>query len=423
MDRVLRTAFEKVIRAGNLRVSTAGGSTFTCGDGTGRPVAIRFTTRAAERRVVIDPELRFGEAYVDGGIVVEHGSIADFLDVTVKNLNRIQPNAWRSSLSKLRSLSRRVFQGNTLRRARRNAVHHYNIDYRIYRLFLDSDLQYSCAYFENGNASLDEAQLAKKRHIAAKLLLRPGLKVLDIGSGWGGLALDLARNSKVSVVGINLSHEQVRIAQQRAGAEGLSCEFHIQDYREVSGKFDRIVSVGMFEHVGKRYYHAFFRKCYDLLADDGIMLLHTIGRWNAPMDTNAWVWRYIFPGGYTPALSELAPAIERSGLITSDIEVLRIHYAETLRRWRSNFLVKRKEVIRLFEEEPILKTRFGGADRFIRMWEYYLAGFEASFRYYGLAVFQIQLTKNITAVPLTRGYMYKDKDERASNWEIIAAAE
>jgi cyclopropane-fatty-acyl-phospholipid synthase len=275
MDWLLRVAFEKLIRAGNLRVSTAGGSTFTFGDGTGRLVAIRFTTRAAEGRVLIDPELRFGEAYMDGGVVVEHGSIADFLDLTVKNLNRIQPNAWSRSLRRLRSLSRRVFQGNTLWRERRNAVHHYNIDYCIYRLFLDSDLQYSCAYFESSDASLDDAQLAKKRHIATKLLLRPGLKVLDIGSGWGGLGLDLAQNSKVSVVGINLSDEQVRIAQQRAAAEGLSCEFRIQDYRKVAGKFDRIVSVGMFEHVGKRYYDAFFRKCYDLLVDDGITPLHT----------------------------------------------------------------------------------------------------------------------------------------------------
>jgi cyclopropane-fatty-acyl-phospholipid synthase len=423
MERLLRMAFEKTIRAGNLRVSTAGGSTFTFGDGTGRPVAIRFTTRAAERRVLVDPELGFGEAYMDGVVVVEQGSIADFLDIAVKNLNRAQSNAWVRSLRKLRSLSRWIFQGNTLWRARRNALHHYNIDYRIYRLFLDSDLQYSCAYFEDSNASLDDAQLAKKRHIAAKLLLRPGLKVLDIGSGWGGLGLDLARSCKVSVVGINLSDEQVRIAQQRALAEGLSCEFRIQDYRKVSGKFDRIVCVGMFEHVGKRYHDAFFRKCHDLLADDGIMLLHTVGRCDGPSDTNAWVWRYIFPGGYTPALSELAPAIERSGLITIDIEVLRIHYAETLRAWRSNLLAKRKEVVRLFEEDPVLETRFGDADRFIRMWEYYLAGFEASFRYYGLAVFQVQLAKNISAAPLTRGYMYEDKDERRSNRKIVSAAE
>jgi cyclopropane-fatty-acyl-phospholipid synthase len=415
MDRLLRLAFEKLIRVGNLRISTAGGSIFTFGDGTGTPVAIRFTTRAVERRILSDPELRFGEGYMDGGIVVEQGSIADFLDVAVKNLSRTQPDAWTLLLRKLRSVSRRLFQDNTLWRARRNAAHHYNIDYRIYRLFLDSDLQYSCAYFENSGVSLNAAQLAKKRHIAAKLLLRPNLKVLDIGSGWGGLGLHLARDSGVSVVGINLSDEQVRIAQRRADAEALPCEFRIQDYREISEKFDRIVSVGMFEHVGKRHYDTFFRKCYDVLADDGVMLLHTVGCWDGPSDTNPWVWRYIFPGGYAPALSQLTLAIERSGLIATDIEVLRLHYAETLQAWRNNFLTKRNEVIRLFEEDPMLRTQFGSADRFIRMWEYYLAGFEASFRYNGLVVFQIQLAKNISAVPLTRRYMYKDTDARTSH--------
>jgi cyclopropane-fatty-acyl-phospholipid synthase len=423
MDWLLRTAFERLIRAGNLRISTAGGSTFTCGDGTGKPAAIRFTTRAAERHVLIDPELRFGEEYMDGGVVVEQGSIADFLDIAVGNLSRIRPGLWNRSLRNLRSLTRHLFHHNTLWRARRNAVHHYNIDYRIYRLFLDSDLQYSCAYFERSNPSLDEAQLAKKRHIAAKLLLRPGLKVLDIGSGWGGLGLHLARSSGVSVVGINLSDEQVRIARQRAAAEGLACDFRVQDYRNVSEPFDRIVSVGMFEHVGRANYDTFLWKCRDLLTDDGIMLLHTIGRWNGPAHTNAWVWRYIFPGGYTPALSELAAAIERSGLVMSDIEVLRIHYAETLRAWRANFLANRDEVVRLFEEDSSLQTRFGGAERFIRMWEYYLAGFEASFRHYGLSVFQIQLAKNINAVPLTRGYMYRHQDDRTSNLKIAAAAE
>jgi cyclopropane-fatty-acyl-phospholipid synthase len=308
-------------------------------------------------------------------------------------------------------------------RARRNAVHHYNIDYRIYRLFLDPDLQYSCAYFDSPKASLDEAQLAKKRHIAAKLLLKPGLRVLDIGSGWGGLGLHLARASKVSVIGINLSDEQVKISQQRAAAEGLPCDFRIQDYRTVAETFDRIVSVGMFEHVGKRYYDEFLQKCHDILADDGVMLLHTVGRWGGPANTNAWVWRYIFPGGYSPALSELAPALERSGLIITDIEVLRIHYAETLHAWRSNFLANRNEVVRLFEEDADLKARFGSAERFIRMWEFYLAGFETSFRYYGLVVFQIQLAKDINAVPITRDYMYRDKDKRIPNLKIATAAE
>jgi cyclopropane-fatty-acyl-phospholipid synthase len=423
MDRLLRAVCRRLIRTGNLRITTAAGSTFSCGDGAGPPVAIRFARRIAEWRILTDPELRLGEAYMDGGLIVEQGSIAEFLDTAVKNLSRIPVPAWSGLLRMSRWLARRLFEHNTLGRARRNAIHHYNLDDRIYRMFLDADLQYSCAYFENNNASLDQAQLDKKRHIAAKLLLKPGLRVLDIGSGWGGLDLDLARNAKVSVVGINLSDEQVRIARQRAAAEGLACEFRIQDYRTVSEKFDRIVSVGMFEHVGRRHYDTFFRKCRDLLTDDGVMLLHTIGRWDGPSETNPWVRRYIFPGGYTPALSELAPVIERSGLIVSDIEVLRLHYAQTLCAWRINFLAHRDEVSRLFDEAPELKERFGSADRFIRMWEYYLAGFEASFRYYGLVVFQIQLLKSIEAAPLTRDYIYRGKSDVDSSAGLAEAAE
>jgi cyclopropane-fatty-acyl-phospholipid synthase len=423
MDRLLRAVCRRLIRTGNLRVTTAAGSTFSCGDGSGTPVAIRFSSRAAKWRVLIDPELRLGEAYMDGGLVVEQGSIAEFLDLVVRNLSRTTATPLTRPLRTLRALTRRLFDYNTLGRARRNAIHHYNIDYRIYRMFLDADLQYSCAYFENSGVSLDQAQLAKKRHIAGKLLLKPGLKVLDIGSGWGGLGLYLARSSKVLVVGINLSDEQVRVAQQRAAAAGAPCEFRMQDYRAVAEKFDRIVSVGMFEHVGKQHYHTFFRKCRELLTDDGVILLHTIGRWNGPGESNAWVRRYIFPGGYTPALSELAPAIERSGLIVSDIEVLRLHYAETLRAWRTNFLAKRDEIIRLFDETPELNKRFGSAERFIRMWEYYLAGFEASFRCYGLAVFQIQLLRSIEAAPRTRDYMYRKNLQVESSADFPAAAE
>jgi cyclopropane-fatty-acyl-phospholipid synthase len=226
---------------------------------------------------------------------------------------------------------------------------------------------------------------------------REGLRVLDIGCGWGGMGLEIARKAKASVVGINLSSEQIKIARERAEKEKLPCDFRIQDYRDVSEKFDRIVSVGMFEHVGKRYYDAFMRKSHEVLADDGVMLLHTIGRWDGPADTNAWVWRYIFPGGYAPSLSELAPAIERSGLIITDIEVLRIHYAETLRCWRERFLEQREEVLKIFDE------------RFIRMWEFYLAGFEPCFRYYGLMVLQIQMTKSLDVLPLSRDYMYASK--------------
>ena len=423
MDRLLRAVCHRLIRTGTLQVTTAAGSTFSCGDGTGTPVAIRFASRAAEWRILLDPELRLGEAYMDGGFIVDQGSIAEFLDLAIKNLSRTGARVATAMLRTLRSFARRLFESNTIRRARRNATHHYNIDDRIYRLFLDSDLQYSCAYFESSGVSLDQAQVAKKNHIAAKLLLKPGLKVLDIGSGWGGLGLDLARKFKVSVVGINLSDEQVHTARQRAAAEALPCEFRIADYRTISDKFDRIVSVGMFEHVGKQHYHAFFDKCREVLTDDGVMLLHTIGRWHGPWDTNAWVRRYIFPGGYTPALSELAPAIERSGLIISDIEVLRLHYAETLRAWRTNFLANRDKVIALFEAAPHLKERFGTAERFIRMWEYYLAGCEASFRYYGLVVFQIQLLKTVEAAPLTRDYIYRRKPDLGSSAGLAEAAE
>jgi len=423
MDRWLRAVCHRLIRTGTVQVTTAAGSSFSCGDGTGTPVAIRSASRAAEWRILLDPEFRLGEAYMDGSIIVDQGSIAEFLDIAVKNLSQTGAGVASGMLRTLRSFARRLFENNTLARARRNAIHHYNIDDRIYRLFLDSDLQYSCAYFENSGASLDHAQVAKKTQIAAKLLLKPGLKVLDIGSGWGGLDLHLARNFNVSVVGINLSDAQVRIARQRAAAEALPCEFRIEDYRTISDKFDRIVSVGMFEHVGKQRYHTFFDKCRELLADDGVILLHTIGRWDGPCDTNAWVERYIFPGGYTPALSELAPAIERSGLIISDVEVLRLHYAETLHAWRTNFLANRDKVIRVFEEAPHLKERFGTAERFIRMWEYYLAGFEASFRYYGLVVFQIQLLKSMEAAPLTRDYMYRRKTDLDSSTGLAEAAE
>lgn len=423
MDRLLRAVCHRLIRTGTLQVTTATGSSFCCGDGAGTPLAIRFASRTAEWRILMDPELRLGEAYMDGNLIIDQGSIAEFLDLAVKNLSRTYAGVASEMLRTLRSFARRLFENNTLGRARRNAIHHYNIDHRIYRLFLDSDLQYSCAYFENSGASLDRAQVAKKNHIAAKLLLKPGLKVLDIGSGWGGLGLDLARNFNVSVVGLNLSDEQVRIARQRAAAEALPCEFRIADYRTISEKFDRIVSVGMLEHVGRQHYQTFFDKCRELLTDGGIMLLHTVGRWDGPGDTNAWVRRYIFPGGYTPALSELTPAIERSGLIISDVEVLRLHYAETLHAWRTNFLANRDKVIAVFEEAPHLKERFGTAERFIRMWEYYLAGFEASFRYYGLVVFQVQLLKSLEAAPLTRDYMYRRKYELASRSGLAEAAE
>jgi cyclopropane-fatty-acyl-phospholipid synthase len=402
-------------------VTTARGTTLEFGDGTGAPVAIRFSHASAERALLLDPDLALGETYMDGTLVVEQGSIADFLELVISNVSAMPRNRWVVIVEQLRKIGRRILQWNTVLRARRNASHHYDIDQRIYGLFLDRDMQYSCAYFDTPGMSLEAAQSAKRRHIAAKLHLdRPDLRVLDIGSGWGGLGLHLAREHEASVVGINLAEEQVKVARRRAAQENLRCEFRIQDYRAVTETFDRIVSVGMFEHVGKQYYETFFEDCHRMLDDDGVMLLHTVGRWDGPSDTNPWVWKYIFPGGYAPALSELTPVIERSKFIIADIEVLRLHYAQTLRAWRMNFEAHLAEVLRIFASDPKLTERFGSAERFIRMWEFYLAGFEQFFKYYGLTVFQLQLVKKLDRLPLTRSYIY-DPPRRGEATSLQAA--
>jgi len=398
MDRLLRAALERFIRAGNLRVTTAGGSTFTLGDGTGTPVAIRFTTRAAERGVLIDPEVKFGEAYMDGTVVVEQGSIAEVLAVVLDQCVGGKPPFWARTQWLLRYLHRRLQQFNPPPRARRNVAHHYDLDGQLYALFLDADRQYSCAYFETPDQSLDDAQLAKKRHLAAKLLIAPGQRVLDIGSGWGGLALYLAETAGGRVTGITLSQEQLALARVRAAERGLSgtAEFRLQDYRDVPDKFDRIVSVGMFEHVGVGFYEAFFRKCAALMEEGGVMVLHSIGRSEGPNVTNPWIAKYIFPGGYIPALSEVLPAIERAGLLVIDIEILRLHYAETLKAWRERFLAHREAVERLYDA------------RFVRMWEFYLAASEMAFREQAMMVFQVQLTKRQGVVPITRDYIARE---------------
>jgi cyclopropane-fatty-acyl-phospholipid synthase len=299
----------------------------------------------------------------------------------------------------LRYLHRRFQQFNPPTRARRNVAHHYDLDGRLYSLFLDADRQYSCGYFENADQSLDDAQIAKKRHLAAKLLLGDRQRVLDIGCGWGGLGLYLAENCRTSVTGITLSREQWQRATERAAEKGLTdaAEFRMQDYRDLHDRFDRIVSVGMFEHVGVGYYDAFFRKCAELLAQDGIMVLHSIGRSEGPNVTNPWIAKYIFPGGYIPALSEVLPAIERAGLLVTDIEILRLHYAETLRAWRERFLAHQDEAARLYDQ------------RFVRMWDFYLAASEMAFREQAMMVFQIQLTKRQGVVPLTRDYIAREE--------------
>ena len=397
MDRLLRAAFGKLIRIGNLRVTTARGSSFILGDGTGSPAAIRFTTPAAERAVLVDPELRFGEAYMDGGILVEQGSIADVLAI-VLGQRRDLP-AWARLRWLVRYLHRRFKQFNPRPRARRNVAHHYDLDGQLYTLFLDADRQYSCAYFETDGQSLDDAQLAKKRHLATKLLVTPERRVLDIGCGWGGLALYLAELCGARVTGITLSEQQLALARVRAAERGLSdkVEFHLQDYRDVPETFDRIVSVGMFEHVGVGFYETFFRKCSAMLDDDGVMLLHSIGRSEGPNVTNPWIAKYIFPGGYIPALSEVLPAVERAGLLVTDIEILRLHYAETLKAWRERFLAHRETVERLYDQ------------RFTRMWEFYLAASEMAFREQAMMVFQLQLTKRQGVVPMTRDYIAREE--------------
>jgi len=400
MERLLRLALKHFIHAGSLRVTTASGAVYTFGDGSGTPVAIRFTTAKALRGVLLDPELRFGEAYVDGTLVVEQGTIADVLAVVFAQRRDGKPPHWARLQWLVRYLYRRLLQFNRRQRARRNVAHHYDLDGQLYALFLDADRQYSCAYFEHAEQSLDDAQLAKKRHLAAKLLIEPQHRVLDIGCGWGGLAIYLAELCKAQVTGITLSAEQHAFACSRASERLPSgrLEFRLQDYRDVAERFDRIVSVGMFEHVGVGYYDAFFRKCAAILDDNGVMLLHAIGRSEGPNVTNPWIAKYIFPGGYIPALSEVLPAVERSGLLVTDIEILRLHYAETLKAWRQRFLAHRDNVERIYDA------------RFVRMWEFYLAAAEMAFREQALMVFQIQLTKRQGVVPMTRDYMMRETE-------------
>jgi cyclopropane-fatty-acyl-phospholipid synthase len=398
MDRLLQLLLGHFIRRGQLRLTTSRGTVLTFGDGTGKPVAIRFTTRATEWGIVTDPELKFGDAYMDGTMVVEQGTIADVLKVVMRQ-QQDEPPKWARLQGWVRFLRRRWAQFNSRRRSRQNVAHHYDLDGQLYSLFLDADRQYSCAYFEYPDQSLDDAQLAKKRHLAAKLLLDPGQHVLDIGCGWGGLALYLAELTGASVTGVTLSQEQFGIATSRAAEKNLSgkAQFRLQDYRDIDERFERIVSVGMFEHVGVNHYNTFFQKCASMLKDDGVMVLHSIGRSEGPGVTNPWISKYIFPGGYIPAVSEVMQAIQRSGLLITDLEILRLHYAETLKAWRERFLAHRDEVERIYDR------------RFVRMWEFYLACSEMAFREQNLMVMQYQLAKRQDVVPMTRDYIGREE--------------
>ena len=395
----LRRVFAHIVRSGHLTLLEPGGKRFAFGDGTGDEVAIRVHDSRTAFRLVLDPDLAVGEAYMDGGLTVERGTIYDFLALVFSNAATVEPPAGVKFPLQLRVALRRLHQRNPVRLARRNVAHHYDIDGRIYELFLDRDRQYSCAYFESPDRSLEDAQQAKKRHLAAKLAIEPGMRVLDIGSGWGGLALYLAEACGAEVVGVTLSQEQHALSVQRAAQTGLSgrAGFRLMDYREIEGTFDRVVSVGMFEHVGIGHYREFFGKLQSLLAPDGAAVLHSICRSDGPNATSAWTKKYIFPGGYIPALSEIVPAIEKSGLYLTDIEVLRLHYARTLREWRQRFADHRDIARRLKDE------------RFCRMWEFYLAASEFAFRWSGMNNVQIQMCRHQHALPVTRDYMQREE--------------
>jgi len=405
MRVLLAAALSHLVVAGRFTVRFPDGTESVFGPG-GNPVAgVTIATWRTAAGLCFNPALIFGEAYADGTLAPLDCSLQDVLDLLFANLaagGRHPAEYIRKALSRLR---RALLGANPPPRARRNVAHHYDLNGRLYALFLDRDRNYSCAYFARGDETLEDAQAAKKRHIAAKLRLdRPDLEVLDIGSGWGGLALTLARDFGARVTGITLSTEQLAEAQARAAAEGLAdrVKFELLDYRSLHRRFDRIVSVGMFEHVGITHYRDFLTVIKRCLAPNGVALVHSIGRAGPPSVTNPWLAKYIFPGGYCPALSEVFAAVEKSGLIACDVEILRLHYAETLRHWRRRFAANRDTIASIYDE------------RFCRMFECYLSGSELAFRRQGYMVWQLQLTRDQTAAPLTRDYMVETEREAAS---------
>ncbi|HTO29940.1 MAG TPA: cyclopropane-fatty-acyl-phospholipid synthase family protein [Pararhizobium sp.] len=396
----MNTPFLKVLRRlvqkGNLKVILSSGEKAVLGDGSGLPVTLRTLDAAAEKAILLDPGMKFGEMYVEGRLLIDEGNIFDMIAMMKANGLENAATVSNTVIALLRVAQQQLKSRLPGNRNQRNVAHHYDLDGKLFDLFLDHDWQYSCAYFDPPGITLDEAQLAKKRHIAAKLLLEPGQRVLEVGSGWGGMAMYLAEMAGVDVTGITLSEEQLKVSRDRAGKRGLagSVRFEMQDYRTMQGRpFDRIVSVGMFEHVGMANYGNFFRKMSSLLAPGGIMLLHAIGQATKPWATNPWIEKYIFPGGYMPALSEVVPAVEKARLMIRDIEILPMHYAHTLRAWREKFTARKDEAIRLYDE------------KFYRMWEFYLAASETAFLYDNLLIFQIQLSHELGSIPYTRTYI------------------
>ena len=361
------------------------------------PLKVRILDKKLHLKLLLHPDLYFGEAYMDGDVKIENGNLSDFLDLALMNFGRKELNFYSYLLNKIRGTYRYLTNFNFIKKSKMNVSHHYDISDDLYNLFLDPKRQYSCAYFKSENDSLEAAQNNKIQHIIKKLNIKPNQKVLDIGCGWGSLAMDIAKNANCEVTGITLSENQFNFCNKKAKELNLENQvnFKLMDYRELNEKYDRIVSVGMFEHVGRKFYKKFFSQIDKLLNDDGVCLTHTIGSVNPPRDPHPWITKYIFPGGYTPSLSEVTSPIEKAGLIVSDIEVLRIHYSHTLRNWRENCIKNKDKIIEMFDE------------RFFRMWEFYLAGCEMAFKWGDQVVYQFQLTKNYTSTPVTRDYIYQ----------------
>ena len=402
---------DRLVRAGHLTVMDAAGRAHRFGEiSSGNRVVLRLHDGKLPIKLALAPSLALGEAYMDGRLTLEAGTVRDLLRLLTSNLAALDVHPVQTLRQKLARLLPVRARANPRKRARANVAHHYDLSGALYDLFLDVDRQYSCAYFPTGNETLEEAQAAKKRHLAAKLLLEPGHQVLDIGSGWGGLALELAGEAGAKVQGVTLSREQLDASRARAEAAGLAqrVRFDLLDYRDVTGRFDRIVSVGMFEHVGPRHYDEFFATVGRVLDANGVAVIHSIGRRSPPGGADPWISKYIFPGGYVPALSEVMAAVERSGLWATDIEILRLHYADTLKHWYERFQRSRHQVRAL------------NGERFCRMWEFYLATCEMLFRQGDLMVFQIQLAHRQDAVPLTRDYIMDYEHSRAGAPQVAS---
>ena len=388
----------KLFKEGGLVLIDANSKKYVIGNPKKEnPLTLKLLDKSLHYKLLFYPDLYFGEAYSDGSLTIENGTLTEFLNMALQNIGRKETNFFSEFLNKIRGSYRYLTNFNFIKKSKMNIARHYDISDDLYDLFLDSKRQYSCAYFKNENDSLETAQNNKINHIIKKLNLKPNQKVLDIGSGWGSLAIEIAKKTQCQVLGITLSESQYEYSKKKAKQMnmGNQVEFRLCDYREVKEKFDRIVSVGMFEHVGRKFYKTFFNKIHAILSENGIALLHTIGSVNPPRQPQPWITRYIFPGGYTPSLSQVTVPVEKSGLILTDLEILRMHYSHTLRHWKERFIKNKDKAIKMFDE------------RFFRMWEFYLTSCETAFRWGDQVVFQLQLTKELHTAPSTRDYIYQ----------------